>query len=129
MEKKLCDIYEIDNLLRFLCDAELDVCKDIHIDMDTIAEGIDIGIAYAKLQLELLVDKDKLDATDDQGIFDNFSNISKKIASVARAMIQLGGGDRLHEIGLQIVQHNLLSPLVAMTVTSKMISDKSALVH
>lgn len=129
MKKKLFDIYEVDHLLRFLCGPELDVCKDLKIDLEPIKTGIELGISYANLQLDMLIEKDKLNAADDHGIIESFSSLSKKIAAIAKSMIQLGGEDRLQEVGLQIVQHNLLSPLVAMTMTSKMISDKTALVH
>lgn len=129
MKKKGDFAQEIDDLMRSFCQPEIEQCKDIPIDMDKINDGIDMGIAYAKLQIDMLIGEDKLTDNDKQRIFETFSLISKRLASIARSMISLGGGDRLQEIGLQIVQHNLLSPIFAMNITSRMIADKSALIH
>lgn len=128
-KNKATPLFEVDELLRSFCLAEIEACEDIQMDKFQVTIGIEMGIAYLLDQIQKLKLEKKLSSEDSQKIYENFATISKKIALMARNMIQLKSENRVQEIGLQIVQHNSLSPLFAMMVTSMMIEEKSSFIH
>lgn len=123
------EIFHADDLLRTFCEPEIDLCGQVDMDTFQVAIGIEMGIAYINDQIQKLKLEKKLSPDESQNIYENFAVISKKIAMMARNMIQLKSEHRMQEIGLQIVQHNVLSPLFAMKVTSMMIEEKSNFIH
>lgn len=123
------EIFHPDDILRSFCEAEIDMCTQVDMDTFQVALGIEMGIAYINNQIEKLKLEKKLSPEESQNIYENFAIISKKIAVMARNMVQLKSEHRMQEIGLQIVQHNALSPLFAMKVTSLMIEEKSKFIH
>jgi hypothetical protein len=123
------EIFQADDILRSFCESEIDLCTKVDMDTFQVAIGIEMGIAYINDQIQKLKLEKKFSSDESQNIYENFAVISKKIAAMARNMINLKSEHRMQEIGLQIVQHNALSPLFAMKVTSMMIEEKSSFIH
>ena len=128
-DKQSNEIHDYENLLRSFCEYEVKVCGELNMNLLEVNIGIELGVAYVHDQIQKLKLEKLCSSEDKKSIYDNFAFISKKLAMIARDMVHLNTENRIQEVGLQIVQHNCLSPLIAMMVTSKIVNEPSRFVH